>query len=166
MFILPRAHIRLTACIANSVALLISPPQRSNGSATVLARNHHRGVLLCLDLQCSNVDRCRGVVNLLRLLRRGARLLLLLALHHIKAGTLRHAVVISRATTTALGTSCTIAPSSTRACSGWYMFRSDIGGPGRVRKQLCGVCFWGESLRGAPRRARDDVGRTLEVSWP
>ena len=150
---------RLTACVAYRLASLVPPPQGRDGSAAILAGNHHSRRLVA-KLQGRNVDRVRGILwRGLTRTGRGA-----LTLNHVKLGALGHAVVVGRAAVAAFGSAGAVTtPSAGTGADGHLVGRHvrRVGGVGQDRH--------GEGRsRGADARGHDgrralERGRTRSV---
>lgn len=115
----------LTACIADSMALLVSPPQRSDRCPAILASNHN-GRVLVVFLRGSYVS-CIGVVNALALNPVWAGGLILI-LKHAETGALGDAVIVCRTTAASLCSASTIATATTRTRSGRHVIGSNVLG--------------------------------------
>lgn len=124
-------HLRLTACITNRVALLISPPQGRDGGSTILAGDDHSRVLR-LALQGCNIDSVRVVRDTGLYFARGR----LPALEDVQTCALGNPVVVCRATAAAFRASRAIATATARARPLGRLVRSNILGPSSLLSSL------------------------------
>ena len=106
-------QLELTASIANSVAAGIPPPQRRGRCAAILACNHH-----CLVLPQNG-----WYVRVIPFAPTHSRLLL----DNVQLSAFRDPVVICRTPTAFFGTTRSVTPAASRACSGWHFVGGDIG---------------------------------------